>query len=266
MACCTACRERHDTAKTVHSTLRQAMLLKTKRVGSILVYTVSMYLVTHLIVLFFLFPVGVPLLVLDATSGYRIKKRVTGMLFTIIGQRLKVTGLDRLEPDKKYVVVSNYPGSYAGFALMNVFPDASIFVHSFLSKVPIVGFLLKRTGATFVRRRRYGRSKRAIDEMLKHLENRSIVVLPEGGRSPDGRIRRFKRGFIYVLRNSSMDLLPVTLNGFHKLKPVRRAYVDPDADLELLIHKPVSHAVLSSLSDQALLKLTKDMIEVPYRP
>lgn len=79
------------------------MLLKTKRVGSILVYTVSMYLVTHLIVLFFLFPVGVPLLVLDATNGYRIivkvreeDRRKTYML-TSTGKRVLSSQIDRLQ-------------------------------------------------------------------------------------------------------------------------------------------------------------------------
>ena len=74
----------------------------------------------------------------------------------IIGQRLKVLGLEYLEPGKNYLIVSDYPGSYAGFALMNVLPGALILVHSFLSRVPLVGFLLKSTGATFVQQKRFG--------------------------------------------------------------------------------------------------------------
>jgi 1-acyl-sn-glycerol-3-phosphate acyltransferase len=236
-----------------------------RRLSRILVYTVSMYLVTHLIVFFFLFPVGTPLIILDPRNGYRIKKSVTGLLFTIIGQRLKVPGLENLEPGKNYLIVSNYPGSYAGFALMNVFPEASIFVHSFLSKVPIVGFLLKSTGATFVQRKRFGRTKRTIDETLKRIEKKSIIILPEGGRSPDGRIRKFRRGFIYILRHSSMDLLPVTLRGFYGLKPMKRVYLDPDSDLEVVIHKPIIHSVIDRLNDEALLKLTVDTIEGAYK-
>jgi 1-acyl-sn-glycerol-3-phosphate acyltransferase len=225
-----------------------------------------MYLVTHLIVFFFLFPIGTPLIIFDSRNGYRIKKAITGALFRIIGQRLKVIGLENLEPTKSYVIVSNYPGSYAGFALMNVFPNASILVHSFLSKVPIVGFLLKSTGAMFVQRKRFGRTKRAIDETLRHNENRSIVILPEGGRSPDGQIRKFRRGFIYILRHSSMDLVPVTLRGFYRLKPLKRAYLDPDIDLEVVIHKPVNRSAIESMNDEELLNLTTDTIQRAYKP
>lgn len=225
-----------------------------------------MFFVTHLIVFLFLFPIGTPLIVVNPGNAPRIKKSVTGMLFTIIGQRLRVSGLENLEPGKNYVIVSNYPGSYAGFALMNIFPEASILVHAFLSKVPLVGLLLRTTGATFVQQKRFGRTRQAIGETLERIENRSIIILPEGGRSPDGRIHRFKRGFIYILRHSSMDLLPVTLRGFYTLKPKNRPYLDPDSELECVIHKPISHSDLESLDNRTLLETALDIIESAYKP
>jgi 1-acyl-sn-glycerol-3-phosphate acyltransferase len=225
-----------------------------------------MYLVTHFIVFFFLFPVGTPLIFFDSRNGNRIKKSITGLLFVIIGQRLKVIGLENLEPGKNYIIVSNYPGSYAGFALMNVFPEASMLVHSFLSRVPIVGFLLKSTGATFVQQKRSRRTKLAIDETLKRLENKSIIILPEGGRSPDGSIHTFKRGFIYILRHSSMALLPITLRGFYSLKPLKRLYLDPDSVLEVVVHKPIDRSVVESMNNERLLKLTVETIKEAYKP
>ena len=240
--------------------------MKIVRFGRILGYTLSMFFVTHLIVFLFLFPIGTPLIVVNRGNAPRIKKSVAGMLFTIIGQHLRVSGLENLEPGKNYVIVSNYPGSYAGFALMNIFPEASILVHAFLSKVPLVGLLLRTTGATFVQQKRFGRTRQAIDETIKRIENRSIIILPEGGRSPDGRIHRFKRGFIYILRHSSMDLLPVTLRGFYTLKPKNRPYLDPDSELECVIHKPISHSDLESLDNRTLLKTTLDIIGSAYKP
>lgn len=242
------------------------MFLKLRRFSRILIYTISMYLVTHLIVFFYLFPVGTVRIKINPKHGPHLKKQITGLLFTIIGQRLKVLGLDNLEQGKNYLIVSNYPGSYAGFALMNVFPEASMLVHSFLSRVPIVGFLLESTGATFVQRKRYGRTKRAIDETLKNIENKSIIILPEGGRSPDGQIRKFKRGFIYVLRHHKIDLLLITLRGFYNLKPMKRIYLDPDSELEVMIHKPISHSVVESLSHIELVELTVGTIEGAYKP
>jgi 1-acyl-sn-glycerol-3-phosphate acyltransferase len=242
------------------------LFTKARRFGRILVYTLSMYLVTHLIVFFFLFPIGTPLIIFNPRNRYRIKKRITGSLFKIIGQRLNILGIENLEPGKNYLIVPNYPGSYAGFALMDVFPESTIFVHSFLSRVPIVGFLLKSSGATFVQWKRFGKTKQAVDETLRYVRNKNLIIFPEGGRSADGQIHKFKRGFIYILRHSSLDLLPVTLRGFYGLKPMKRVYLDPDSDLEVMIHKPIGHSVIESLNDEALLKLTVHTIEGAYRP
>lgn len=242
------------------------MFVKLRRFARVLAFTISMYLVTHLIVFFFLFPIGTPLIIFDSGNGPRIKKGMTKALFKVIGQRLKVHGLDNLEPEKNYIIVSNYPGSYAGFALMNVFPDALMVVHSFFLKVPIVGFLLKSTGATFVQSRKSIRIKQSIDDTLQKKEHKNIVIFPEGGRSPDGRIHSFKRGYIYLLRHSSMDLLPVTLNGFYSLKPMKRVSVDPDVDLEVVLHRPLDRSVIDNLDDEALMKLTVDTIQREYKP
>lgn len=225
-----------------------------------------MYLVTHLIVFLFLFPIGVPLIIVKPKTGYRMKKIITGLLFAIIGQRLEVHGMDNIESGKDYLIVSNYPGSYAGFALMNVFPRASMVVHSFLSKVPIVGFLLNSTGATFVQRKRYGRTKQKVDETLRQRAGESIIILPEGGRSADGRIHEFKRGFIYMVRHSSMELLPITLNGFYRLKPLKRPYLDPDAELKMIVHKPINRSIIDSLNNEKLVELTVETIKGVYIP
>jgi len=224
-----------------------------------------MYVVTHLIVFFYLFPICTIRIIINPGDAPKVKKNVTGMLFKIIGKRVKVVGLENIDFKKNYVIISNYPGSYAGFALMNLFPNASILVHSFLSRVPIVGFLLKSMGATFVQNRKFGMTKIALDENLMRNKMKSIIVLPEGGRSPDGSIRVFRSGFIYILRNSSKDLLPVTLRGFYNLKPLKRPYVDPDSDLEILIHKPIVHSTIENLTNGRILKLAVETIKEAYR-
>ena len=238
--------------------------IKGRRFGRIAVYTLSMYFVTHLIVLLYLFPIGVPTIILNRGKAPSIKKGITGVLFRIIGQRPEVTGIDRVAPGQNYLIVSNYPGSYAGFALMDVFPGASILVHSFLSRIPLVGFLLKSTGAAFVQWRTYGRSRQAIDKMIERVGDRSIIILPEGGRSADGRIRKFRRGFVYILRHSSLELLPVTLIGFYRLKPMKRVYLDPDVRLQVLIHRPIGRKTVDSLGDAELIELTSRTIRGAY--
>jgi len=226
-----------------------------------------MYVVTHVLV-FSLFPIGLALITFDRKSSHRIKVRFAELLFRIIGKRVVVSGLDNVEQGKGYLIVANYPSFYTGFILMKLFPEASIVVHAFISRVPVWSYFMKQLGAIFAdpKGKGFRRTKLTIDRVIEKHKGNSIIILPEGQRCSDGHMQRFKRGFIYILRHSSLDLLPVTLSGFYRLKPVNRMYLDPDAEPEVIIHKPISNSAARDMSDEELLKMTVDVIERLYRP
>ncbi len=225
--------------------------------------TSSMYLVTH--ILAFCLLASTPLLLtLNRTDFQRTKRGFTRALFAIVGARLHVSGRENIAAGKSYLIVANYPGSYAGFALMHAFPEARPIVHGFMAWVPLLGLLLRRDGAVFVSARRRRKSLRALQASLR--QSRSAFIFPEGGRTPDGQIKAFRHGFLYLLRHSELALLPVTLKGFYQFKPMRRFYLDPAARLEVVIHPPVSQSTLQGLTDAALLQLAADTIGSAYRP
>ena len=63
-----------------------------------------------------------------------------------------------------------------------------------------------------------------------------------------------------------MDLLPITLRGFYSLKPMKRPYLDPDSELEIVIHKPIGRSIAESLGSEGLLKHTVETIKGAYKP
>ena len=93
-----------------------------------------------------------------------------------------------------------------------------------------------------------------------------LIMMPEGQRSPDGKIHSFKRGFAHILKHSDLDLLPVTLNGFYKLKPANRFYMDPDTRLEVLIGEPVRNRTARGIPDDKLITMAEHTIELEYQP
>jgi 1-acyl-sn-glycerol-3-phosphate acyltransferase len=244
----------------------EGLALNAKRLIRVIVYTTSMYVLTH-VAAFLLLPVGLVLVTLDRESVPRLKKRFVEWLFWVVGKRITVRSLENVEEGRSYVVVSNYPSFYAGFALMSVFPEASIVAKAFISRIPILGHFMKRIGTIFVDPGRGRGSRQAIDMGL-HGEAglTSVIIFPEGERTADGHIHEFKRGFIYILRQSPLDLLPVTLNGFYQLKPVKRMTLDPDAQPEVIIHRPIRHAQATQMSDHELMEATVGIIGEQYRP
>ena len=239
--------------------------MEIRRLLRTLVVTLSMYIVTHLFALVFL-PYAILISYLDRERLPVLKECFVRSLFSIVGKELKVVGHEHALRDHSYMIISNYPSFYAGFALIGAFPHACIVAHAFLRGVPLVGHALSRVGVVFVQPGRAGLGRSAIDVSLRAAELQSIIILPEGARTPDGRIQRFRRGFIHILRQTSLDLLPVTLNGMYQLKPVRRLYADPRAEIEMIIHPAVSHATIDEMDDGQLLALAYDAIARTYRP
>jgi len=236
------------------------------RVIRIILATISMCVVTHLYV-FAVLPAAILVSYVDRERIPTLKKWFVTSLFAIVGKHLKVSGFGNVEPDHAYVIISNYPSFYAGFALIGIFPQASVVAHAFVKRVPLLGQVLRRMGAIFVRPGRAGEGMRALDLGLGECDDvPSLIILPEGARTPDGRIQRFRRGFIHILRQTSLDLLPVTLNGLYRLKPMRRVYADPEAEPELVIHAPLSNSTTRQMGDDELLTMAERIIGGVYRP
>lgn len=225
-----------------------------------------MYIVTHLFV-FVVLPFAILVSYFDKNKIPPFKQWFVRSLFAIVGKKLKVSGYDNVDPNQIYLIVSNYPSFYAGFSLMGLFPRASVVVAAFVKKVPLLGTILSRLGTIFVQPGLAGQGKRAIDLHLnKQDAATSVIIFPEGARTPDGKIHRFKRGFLYILRQSALDLLPITLNGFYQLKPVKRLYIDPDAELEMIIHTPMKNSVARQMSDRELLTTVYSIISTEHQP
>jgi 1-acyl-sn-glycerol-3-phosphate acyltransferase len=236
------------------------------RFFQILLATLRLYIGTHLYVFVFL-PYAILASYIDRDRMPALKQQFARAVFAVVGKRLRVSGREHVRPDRACVIISNYPSGYAGFALVSEFPSARIVAHAFIRNVPLLGQAMRRVGAMFVRPGRKGLGRAAIDVSLREWTNvPSIIILPEGGRTPDGQIHRFRRGFLHILRQTNLDLLPVTLNGLFQLKPATRIYADPAADPEMIIHPALSQARLRELDDEQVLQLARDLIASVYRP
>lgn len=244
--------------------MRFALIKRITRFLQLTYYTIVMYFITHTIV-FMLFPIWFILTFFRPKVICLLKPRFCWLLLKIVNKEVKISGLNNIEEGKNYLVISNYPSFHTGFMLMRLFPKAYIVAHSFMSKVPIISHMLQRNGFIYAHHKGFCKTKRAMNEIVYRSNDSSIIILPEGKRTHDGNIQEFKRGFLYILRHSSLDLLPITLNGFYKLKPVNRFYMEPDTELEIIIHKPINRATIQTLNDEQLATVIRNTIEGLYK-
>ena len=110
----------------------------------------------------------------------------------------------------------------------------------------------------------YNNTKQMIEQLVQNSKYQTVAIFPEGTRTLNGQINQFYRGFIYLFRTRDIEILPVTLNGFYKLKPKNRFYINFDSKLDVVIHKPIKKEELTGKNDLEIIETVKKVIESAY--
>lgn len=89
-----------------------------------------------------------------------------------------------------------------------------------LSLVPLVGWAIWLGGHVPIDRVNAFRARRSLDAAVRRIRGgTSVVVFPEGTRSPDGTVRRFKRGSFSLALEAGAPVVPVSLVGVKAVVP-----------------------------------------------
>ena len=95
-------------------------------------------------------------------------------------------------------------------------------------KYPIFGWMLKKWRAIPIDRKNIERAKESIkkgEQALK--DNYNVIILPEGTRTTNGKIRKFKKGGFHMAVNINAPILPIGSKGAFEFKPKNRWYIKP---------------------------------------
>jgi 1-acyl-sn-glycerol-3-phosphate acyltransferase len=138
------------------------------------------------------------------------------------GVKVTVEGLEKISPGESYVFVSNHL-SYMDtpVILANIPVQFRFLAKSGLFKIPLLGTHLARAGHIAVPR---DDARAAVKTMLtaaQAIRERSIslLIFPEGGRSPDGKLASFKEGAAYIAIRAGVPLVPIALQGTREVLP-----------------------------------------------
>lgn len=185
-------------------------------------------------------------------------------VFMIIGKKFTIQGKENIDKEKRYILVANHGSLFDILAIVSFYPGISWFGHERLLKVPLFGMILRMTDYVPFKEPNYRNTKKMIEQLVSKSKYQTVAIFPEGTRTLDGKINPFYKGFIYLFRSSTLNILPVTLNGFYNLKPKNRFNIGFDSRLEVVIHKPISRENLIGKSDSEIIEIVKAAIESAY--
>lgn len=184
----------------------------------------------------------------------------------IMGKKLHIEGIERIEKDRKYILIANHSSLFDIIAIISFFPGVSWFGAERLIKIPVFGTILKMTEYVPMKKTSIRNTKEMIDQLVLKSKGHTIAMFPEGTRSLDGKINDFYRGFIHVLKASDINVLPVTLNGFFKFKPKNRFYINFSSRISVIIHEPILKEELVDKNDEEIISIVKEIIESSLVP
>jgi 1-acyl-sn-glycerol-3-phosphate acyltransferase len=165
--------------------------------------------------------------------------------------RVKTIGLERLVPDRTYVFVANHQSIYDIPVLFWALPyQLRIIAKESLGRFPFLGWHLRRTGHMLVDRSRPDRAKIFGWAASLTAKGLSLIVFPEGTRSRDGRVARFKGGSFYLALEAGLPVVPLSVIGTRRVMLKGRLATYP-GDVTLVVHDPIETTALAGTDPKA---------------
>ena len=162
-----------------------------------------------------------PLFYWLARSAFRLILRVYN--------RCSVRWLEDLDPDERVVVACNHASNLDPLVVGSFFPRRlRYFAKEELFRSWFLGSSIRALGAVPVSRADNASAAGALKGFMKlYREGSDILIFPEGGRSPDGRLQPLEAGVALIAARERAPILPAFIHGSFDAMPTGSRFVRP---------------------------------------
>lgn len=164
------------------------------------------------------------------------------------------------DPRRPYVAVSNHE-SYADIFLISHLPwEMKWLSKEAIFRIPVMGWMMRMAGDIAVHRGDRQSRARALDEVRDRLaKGVSVMIMPEGTRSPDGELLPFRDGAFRLAIETGTPILPMAVAGTRNAM-AKNTMAFNRARAVVRVLEPVEVAGLSRDDVAALRDLVRDRI------
>ncbi|MBT3384629.1 MAG: 1-acyl-sn-glycerol-3-phosphate acyltransferase [Prolixibacteraceae bacterium] len=195
-------------------------------------------------------------------------KKMMRFLFVLAGTKVKVEGLENLESNKTYLFMANHVSLYDAPLLGGFVPGMARAVEANRQhRWPLYGKVMRRIGNIPIERESTHGSVSSFKKTLLIINNgRSMILLPEGHRTLDGKMRPFKRLPFFLAKQINKEIVPIGLSGLYKLKPKESWIISPTT-IKISFGKVISKETIDKLSSDELRDyVQKEIVNLVDKP
>ena len=193
---------------------------------------------------------------------FSIMRLWSRMITGLMGLKFSVFGIENVDPQSSYIVTPNHQGVADIHAMASALPVKFRWVlKKELLHIPLFGWAIRCTGPIAIDRSNTAKSieilNRGKDDILK--DGWSVLIYPEGTRTPDGNLLPFKKGAFMMAVKSGFPILPVVCNGAFKIMPKKSIGFRP-GHITLTICPPISTTGMTEKDVPELMNRTREAI------
>jgi 1-acyl-sn-glycerol-3-phosphate acyltransferase len=189
--------------------------------------------------------VGFPWTFLTGDIRLLYRMFVTGAYVGVrlAGVRVETVGLDRLDPNRNYIFMSNHASNLDPPIMIALIPKrTSVMVKKELFRYPILGRAMRMGSLVPVDRGNRDAGIDAVRSAKQVVEQGlNMTIYVEGKRSFDGKLLPFKKGPFYLAMECEVPVVPITIAGTHYVMPKGRFAIKPGL-VRVIFHPPIEPA------------------------
>ncbi len=156
------------------------------------------------------------------------------------GIKVEASGLENIPRDKPLILVANHQGAADIPVLLAYLPVRFRFaIKKELFGLPVFGWYLRQAGYFPIDRQVILSAYKTLEQIIEILKaGESVMIFPEGTRSKDGSLGKFKRGSLMAALKSGAPVVPIAISGSYDILP-KGTYLIKPSKVKLSVAKPV---------------------------
>jgi len=171
----------------------------------------------------------------------------------------KVEGHEKIDKNTSYIFVPNHDGAFDIFLLYAALGhDFRWMLRKGIKKIPVAGISCEKAGQIWVDERGNSGMLHTFRQALNTLKGgTSLVIFPEGTRTADGHLNRFKKGAFVLAAMLKMPVVPITIEGPYEIMKKGSFLIKPHR-MRLVIHDPLPAVTKEEGQEAGVERLRRD--------
>jgi 1-acyl-sn-glycerol-3-phosphate acyltransferase len=176
----------------------------------------------------------------NKTAPYQRWAKFWGKVLTrIASTKIEIEGLENIPANLPVIYTPNHQSNLDWMILLGVLPlPLRFIIKKELFRIPFFGKVLKKAGFFSLDREAKKRAYDTLSQVIDIARQESIVIFPEGTRTWDGKIRKFKRGALLLAFKVGSPIIPIALSGGFQIMPRYTRIIRPSI-IRIKIGSPI---------------------------